>query len=110
MPLKSIQAHASPMCHTNKSQNKVCGRQSPEARWANPNLSQGFRGWCIFFILFKAQKRKTFKLNSSAESQEPIFSNAVKAGAAADPNSSEEASRGSSCYCWEKKNVLIITL
>lgn len=35
-------------------------------------------------------------MNSSAESQAPIFSNAVKAGAAADPNSKAEASKGSS--------------
>lgn len=51
--------------------------------------------------------RETFKLvlkllvtltrNSSAESQEPIFNNAVKAGAAAEPNSRAEANKGSNC-------------
>jgi len=35
--------------------------------------------------------------NSSAESQEPIFNNAVKVGAAAEPNSREEANKGSNC-------------
>lgn len=39
----------------------------------------------------------TFALNSSVESQEPIFNNAVKAGAAAEPNSREEANKGSNC-------------
>jgi len=39
-------------------------------------------------------------LNSSAESQEPIFNNAVKAEAAAEPNSRAEANKGSNC---EKK-------
>jgi hypothetical protein len=38
---------------------------------------------------------KTFELNSSVGSQEPIFNNAAKAGAAAEPNSSAEANRGS---------------
>lgn len=42
-------------------------------------------------------KRATFAENSSFESQDPIFNNAVKAGAAAEPNSNEEASSGSSC-------------
>jgi len=37
----------------------------------------------------------TFILNSSAESQEPIFNNAVKAEAAAEPNSRAEANKGS---------------
>lgn len=39
----------------------------------------------------------TFRLNSSAESQEPIFNSAVKAGAAAEPNSRAEANKGSNC-------------
>lgn len=39
----------------------------------------------------------TFTLNSSIESQEPIFNNAVKAGAAAEPNSRAEANKGSNC-------------
>ena len=39
----------------------------------------------------------TFKVNSSAESQEPIFSSAVKAGATAEPNSRAEANKGSNC-------------
>ena len=42
-------------------------------------------------------KELTFALNSSVESQEPIFNNAVKAGAAAEPNSREEANKGSNC-------------
>lgn len=39
----------------------------------------------------------TFTLNSSVESQAPIFNNAVKAGAAAEPNSRAEANKGSNC-------------
>lgn len=42
-------------------------------------------------------KGKTLSLNSSVESQEPIFNNAVKAGAAAVPNSRAEANKGSNC-------------
>lgn len=37
----------------------------------------------------------TLVLNSSGESHEPIFNSAVKAGAAAEPNSREEANKGS---------------
>lgn len=37
----------------------------------------------------------TLILNSSGGSQEPIFINAVKAGAPAEPNSRAEASSGS---------------
>ena len=43
------------------------------------------------------EKRMTLILNSSDESQEPIFSKAVKAGAAAEPNSRAEANDGSNC-------------
>lgn len=39
----------------------------------------------------------TLTLNSSVESQEPIFNNAVSAGAAAEPNSRAEANKGSNC-------------
>lgn len=39
----------------------------------------------------------TLVLNSSDESHEPIFNSAVKAGAAAEPNSREEANKGSNC-------------
>jgi hypothetical protein len=39
----------------------------------------------------------TLALNSSVESQEPIFNNAAKAGAAAEPNSSAEANKGTNC-------------
>jgi len=35
--------------------------------------------------------------NSSADSPEPIFNNAVKAGAEAEPYSSAEANKGSNC-------------
>lgn len=41
--------------------------------------------------------RATLAENSSVESQEPIFNNAVKAEAAAEPNSNAEASNGSNC-------------
>lgn len=43
------------------------------------------------------EKSSTLTLNSSVESQEPIFNSAVKAGAAAEPNSNAEASKGSNC-------------
>jgi hypothetical protein len=43
------------------------------------------------------KKEKTLTLNSSDESQEPIFNNAVKARAAAEPNSRAEANKGSNC-------------
>lgn len=39
----------------------------------------------------------TLALKSSAESQEAIFNSAVKAGAAAEPNSKAEANIGSNC-------------
>ena len=39
----------------------------------------------------------TLALNSSVESQEPIFNKAAKAGAAAEPNSSAEANNGTNC-------------
>lgn len=45
----------------------------------------------------ESRKIETLALNSSVESQEPIFNNAVKAGAAAEPNSSAEANKGSNC-------------
>lgn len=41
-------------------------------------------------------------LNSSVDSHEPIFNNAVKAGAAADPNSKAEDSNGSN---WSSKKL-----
>jgi hypothetical protein len=47
--------------------------------------------------MYKEARKKTLTLNSSAESQEPIFNNAVKAGAAAEPNSRAEANKGSNC-------------
>lgn len=47
------------------------------------------RGW----------NRRTLTLNSSTGSQEPIFNKTVNAEAAAEPNSKEEANRGSSCSC-----------
>ena len=43
-------------------------------------------------------------LNSSDESQEPIFKSAVKAGAAAEPNSREDANKGSNCRENKKNN------
>ena len=39
----------------------------------------------------------TLELNSSVESQEPIFNKAAKARAAAEPNSSVEANNGTNC-------------
>ena len=45
----------------------------------------------------ESRKIKTLAVNSSVESQEPIFNNAVKAGAAAEPNSRAEANKGSNC-------------
>lgn len=45
----------------------------------------------------KSRTIETLTLNSSVESQEPIFNNAVKAGAAAEPNSRAEANNGSNC-------------
>jgi hypothetical protein len=48
------------------------------------------------------KKEKTLTLNSSDESQEPIFNNAVKAGAAAEPNSRAEANKGSNCRNQDK--------
>ena len=45
----------------------------------------------------ETEKIETLALNSSVESQEPIFNNAVKAGAAAEPNSRAEANKGSNC-------------
>ena len=42
-------------------------------------------------------REKTLTLNSSAESQEPIFNSAFKAGEAAEPNSRAEANKGSNC-------------
>lgn len=49
-------------------------------------------------LIVKVQKLLfTLTRNSSAESQEPIFNNAVKAGAAAEPNSRAEANKGSNC-------------
>lgn len=46
----------------------------------------------------------TLELNSSDESHEPIFKSAVKAGAAAEPNSREEANKGSNCRDTTTKN------
>lgn len=51
----------------------------------------------------KCIDKLTLILNSSVESHEPIFNNAVKAGAAADPNSKEEDSNGSN---WSSKNYI----
>lgn len=48
-------------------------------------------------------KSETFTLNSSVESQDPIFNNAVKAGEAAEPNSRAEANKGSNCRNQEIK-------
>lgn len=45
----------------------------------------------------------TLTCNSSAENPEPIFNNAVKAAAEAEPNSSAEANKGSNC---ENQNCL----
>lgn len=39
----------------------------------------------------------TFRVYSSAESQEPIFNSAVKAGAAAEPYSRAEVNKGNNC-------------
>lgn len=46
-------------------------------------------------------------LNSSGESQEPIFKNGIKAGAAAEPNSNAEPSKGSICKSKYKLNKKI---
>lgn len=59
------------------------------------------------------QKSVTFMLNSSAESHAPIFKNGVKAGAAAEPNSKADASKGSNCksrYMLHKRFHIIILL
>lgn len=45
----------------------------------------------------KSWRSLTLTLNSSVESQEPIFNSAVSAGAAAEPNSRAEANKGSNC-------------
>lgn len=50
-----------------------------------------------YMATIETEKIETLALNSSVESQEPIFNNAVKAGAAAEPNSRAEANKGSNC-------------
>lgn len=65
-------------------------------------LSQMKKSTLISITVLKI-KEMTLTVNSSAESQEPIFSNAVKAGAAAEPNSSAEDNKGSICKIEEKK-------
>lgn len=67
---------------------------NPVQAWDDPGLERKSVYYGIVIII-------TLARNSSAESQEPIFNNAVKAGAAAEPNSREEANKGSN---WKQKN------
>ena len=47
----------------------------------------------------------TSSLNSSFESQEPIFNKADKAGVVAEPNSSAEANNGTNCINKKTKTL-----
>lgn len=54
------------------------------------------------------KKCATLALNSSAGSQEPIFNRAVKAGAAAEPNSRADDNSGNNCDKVEEKSSVTI--
>ena len=60
-------------------------------------IEMEYMRWVLIRETFTLVLKLLFTLtrNSSAESQEPIFNNAVKAGAAAEPNSRAEANKGS---------------
>lgn len=51
----------------------------------------------VYLKRWSLRLNNTFELKSSWESQAPIFNKGLNAGAAAEPNSRAEASKGSSC-------------